>query len=71
VPLVDRGLSVGVLLVQTIESRPFSADEVLMVATATAQLSPVVSDPADQNVRLIPSVGPATPNRVLENWQKA
>jgi signal transduction protein with GAF and PtsI domain len=44
VPLVDRGLLVGVLVVQTIEPHPFSADEVRMVATAAAQLSPIVSD---------------------------
>ena len=44
VPMIDRGLLVGVLVVQTIERRLFSADEVRMVATAAAQLSPIVSD---------------------------
>jgi signal transduction protein with GAF and PtsI domain len=44
VPMIDRGLLVGVLVVQTIEPRLFSADEVRMVATAAAQLSPIVSD---------------------------
>jgi signal transduction protein with GAF and PtsI domain len=44
VPMVDRALLVGVLVVQTIEPLLFSADEVRMVATAAAQLSPIVSD---------------------------
>jgi signal transduction protein with GAF and PtsI domain len=44
VPMVDRALLVGVLVVQTIEPRLFSADEVRMVATAAAQFSPIVSD---------------------------
>jgi signal transduction protein with GAF and PtsI domain len=44
VPMVDRGLLLGVLVVQTIEPRVFSADEVRMVATAAAQVAPIVSD---------------------------
>ena len=44
VPMIDRGLLVGVLVVQTIEPRLFSADEVRMAVTAAAQLSPIVSD---------------------------
>ena len=44
VPMLDRGLLVGVLVVQTIDPRMFSADEVRMAATAAAQLAPIVSD---------------------------
>lgn len=44
VPMVDRGLLVGVLVVQTIEARTFSRDDVRMVATAAAQVAPLVSD---------------------------
>ena len=44
VPMLDRGLLVGVLVVQTIDPRLFSADEVRMAATAAAQLAPIVSD---------------------------
>jgi signal transduction protein with GAF and PtsI domain len=44
VPIVDRGLLQGVLVVQTVESRSFSTDEVRMVATAAAQLAPIVGD---------------------------
>src|SRR6202171_4562789 len=41
VPMIDRGLLVGVLVVQTIERRLFSADEVRMVADGGG---PVVAD---------------------------
>lgn len=44
VPMVERGLLVGVMVVQTIEAREFSPDEVHMIATAAAQLAPIVSD---------------------------
>lgn len=44
VPIIDRGLLVGVLVVQTRHSRLFTADEVAMVATAAGQLAPIVSD---------------------------
>jgi signal transduction protein with GAF and PtsI domain len=44
VPIVERGLLVGVMVVQTIEIREFTADEMRMVATAAAQLAPIVSD---------------------------
>jgi signal transduction protein with GAF and PtsI domain len=40
VPIVDRGLLLGVLVVQTIEPRAFTADEVRMAATAAAQVAP-------------------------------
>jgi signal transduction protein with GAF and PtsI domain len=44
VPMIDRGLLLGVLVVQTIEPREFSRDEVRMVANAAMQLTPIVSD---------------------------
>ncbi len=44
VPIVDRGLLLGVLVVQTIDARAFSPDEVRMAATAAAQVAPLVSD---------------------------
>ncbi len=44
VPMVDRGLLLGVLVVQTIEPRAFSADEVRMAVTVAAQVAPIVSD---------------------------
>lgn len=44
VPLVDRGVLQGVLVVQTIDSRVFRDSEVRMLAQAAAQLAPVVSE---------------------------
>src|SRR5580693_707909 len=44
VPLIDRGVLQGVLVVQTIEPRIFREDEVRMLAEAAAQVAPVVSE---------------------------
>src|SRR6476661_3908056 len=44
VPIVDRGLLQGVLVVQTTESRLFTDDEVQLLATAGAQLAPIVAE---------------------------
>ncbi len=44
VPVVDRGLLQGVLVVQTVEPRSFSQDDVRMLMTAGAQLAPIVSE---------------------------
>src|ERR1700730_13705302 len=44
VPLIDRGVLQGVLVVQTIEPRIFGEDEVQMLAEAAAQVAPVVSE---------------------------
>jgi signal transduction protein with GAF and PtsI domain len=44
VPMLDRGLLVGVVVVQTVEARAFSGDEVRMVATAAGQFAPIVGD---------------------------
>jgi starch phosphorylase len=44
VPLVDRGVLQGVLVVQTIEPRIFREDEIQMLIEAAAQVAPVVSE---------------------------
>jgi glycogen phosphorylase len=44
VPLIDRGVLQGVLVVQTIEARIFSEDEVRMLTEAATQVAPVVSE---------------------------
>jgi len=44
VPLVDRGVLQGVLVVQTRAAREFHDDEVRMLARAAAQVAPVVSE---------------------------
>ena len=44
VPLIDRGLLLGVLVVQTTDRRLFSEDEVRMLTTVAAQVAPIVSD---------------------------
>jgi glycogen phosphorylase len=44
VPLVDRGVLQGVLVVQTVEARVFSEDEIRMLTEAATQVAPVVSE---------------------------
>jgi starch phosphorylase len=44
VPIMDRGLLQGVLVVQTADARLFSEDDVRLLAAAAAQLSPIVSE---------------------------
>jgi glycogen phosphorylase len=44
VPLIDRGVLQGVLVVQTIEARTFRDDDVRMLTQAAAQVAPVVSE---------------------------
>jgi starch phosphorylase len=44
VPLIDRGILQGVLVVQTIEARVFSELEVRLLVEAAAQVAPVVSE---------------------------
>jgi starch phosphorylase len=43
VPLIDRGVLQGVLVVQTIEPRVFRDEEIRMLSEAAAQVAPVVS----------------------------
>ena len=44
VPLIDRGVLQGVLIVQTMEPRLFREDEIQMLTEAAAQVAPVVSE---------------------------
>src|ERR1700722_11340339 len=44
VPLIDRGVLQGVLVVQTISARVFREDEVRMLTQAAAQVAPAVSE---------------------------
>src|SRR5215467_6706746 len=44
VPLIDRGVLQGVLIVQTKEARQFQDDEIRMLVKAAAQVAPVVSE---------------------------
>ena len=44
VPLIDRGVLQGVLVVQTIETRAFSSADIAMLTEAAAQVAPVVSE---------------------------
>ncbi len=44
VPLIDRGVLQGVLVVQTVESRVFSEHEIQMLTEAATQVAPVVSE---------------------------
>jgi glycogen phosphorylase len=44
VPLIDRGVLQGVLVVQTIEPRLFQEDEIHMLTEAASQVAPVVSE---------------------------
>jgi signal transduction protein with GAF and PtsI domain len=43
VPLIERGVLQGVLVVQRVEARTFREDEVQMLAEAAAQVAPVVT----------------------------
>ena len=44
VPLLDRGVLQGVLVVQTIEQRLFREEEIRMLTEAAAQVAPVISE---------------------------
>jgi glycogen phosphorylase len=44
VPLIDRGVLQGVLVVQTVEPRTFREDEIRMLLEAAAQVAPIVSE---------------------------
>src|SRR5262245_41748553 len=44
VPIVDRGVLQGVLVVQTADPRVFTPDEVASFATAATQLAPIVAE---------------------------
>src|SRR6201993_634584 len=44
VPLIDRGILQGVLVVQTVEARVFSAEDIRMLSEAASEVAPVVSE---------------------------
>jgi starch phosphorylase len=44
VPLIDRGVLQGVLVVQTVEARVFREDEIHMLVQAASEVAPVVSE---------------------------
>ncbi len=44
VPIVDRGVLQGVLVVQTVQTRAFPEEEIRMLTEAAAQVAPVVSE---------------------------
>ena len=44
VPIVERGLLQGVLVVQTIEARTFGAEDMRLLTMAGAQVSPIVTE---------------------------
>ena len=44
VPLIERGVLQGVLVIQTVEARSFPEDEVRMLTEAATQVAPVVSE---------------------------
>jgi len=44
VPLIDRGVLQGVLVVQTIEARVFGEDDIRMLTEAASQVAPVISE---------------------------
>src|SRR5580704_13105761 len=55
VPLIDRGVLQGVLVVQTIEPRAFLEDEIQMLAKAAAEVAPVVSEARSLDRFIAPS----------------
>jgi starch phosphorylase len=44
VPLIDRGVLQGVLVVQTVQARAFRDEEIRMLTEAAAQVAPIVSE---------------------------
>jgi starch phosphorylase len=55
VPLIDRGVLQGVLVVQTIEPRVFTEHEIQMLVQAAAEVAPVVSEARTLDRFLAPS----------------
>src|SRR5271154_7220513 len=56
VPLIDRGVLQGVLVVQTIQARVFQEDEVKMLVEAAAQVAPVVNEARTLDRFIAPSM---------------
>jgi starch phosphorylase len=54
VPLIDRGLLQGVLVVQTVEPRTFSDDEIRVLAFTGSQLGPLISEARTRGQSIAP-----------------
>jgi glycogen phosphorylase len=57
VPLIDRGVLQGVLVVQTIEARNFRTEEIRMLVQAASQVAPVVSQARTLDQFIAPVLG--------------
>ena len=55
VPLIDRGVLQGVLVVQTVEARIFPEHEIRMLTEAATQVAPVVSEARTLDRFIVPS----------------
>ncbi len=55
VPLIDQGLLQGVLIVQTVEPRIYTDDEISMLTQAASQVAPVVSEARNVDRFIAPS----------------
>lgn len=55
VPVLDRGVLQGVLVVQTIDTRAFSDDDVRMLVMAGAQLAPIVGEARTSGHFVVPA----------------
>src|SRR5712671_6282463 len=55
VPLIDRGVLQGVLVVQTVEARAFPEDEIRLLTEAATQVAPVVSEARTLDRFIVPS----------------
>ena len=55
IPIVDRGVLEGVLVVQTAEPRSFGEDDVRMLTTAATQLAPIVSEARTTEHLVVPA----------------
>jgi starch phosphorylase len=55
VPLIDRGVLQGVLVVQTIEARVFPEEEIRLLTEAATQVAPVVSEARTLDRFIVPS----------------
>jgi glycogen phosphorylase len=55
VPLIDRGVLQGVLVVQTVAAREFREEEIRMLVEAAAEVAPVVSEARALDRFIVPS----------------
>lgn len=55
IPLFDRGVLQGVLVVQTVNPRSYSADELRMLQTSAGQMGPLLSSVRTLGQRVVPA----------------